>query len=217
MAVEPEAREVKQAAGATGIQCLLFDFGGVLVDWEGVEPLVSLSGGRLTSEQARRFWLESVWVRRFETGRCTPLEFGAGVVDEIALGVTPAQFIKAFESWDKGPLPGAVELARSLGSRFRLMCLSNNNVLHWSRPALQELARCFERCYASFQTGLMKPDPEAFQLVIRESGTRPEGILFLDDTPECVDAARRAGMQARQVRGVEMVRATLAEMGLLPV
>ncbi len=164
----------------------------------------------LTSHRTRIFSLQAA-------GRCTPLEFGAGVVGELALSVSPAQFIAAFESWDKGPLPGAVELVRSLGSQFRLMCLSNNNLLHWSRPALQQLAGCFERCYASFQTGLMKPDPEAFQLVIRESGIAPESILFFDDSPECADAARRTGMQAREVKGVGMVRATLAEMGLLPV
>ncbi len=195
---------------------LLFDFGGVLVDWDGIEPLVNLAGGRLTAEQARLFWLKSDWVRRFETGRCTPSEFGAGVVEELSLRVTPDRFIAAFESWDKGPLPGAVELMQLLGPRTRLMCLSNNNILHWNRPALQPLIHCFQRCYVSFQTGLMKPDAEAFQFVVRDCGLPPDRILFFDDNPECVHAARQMGMQAFEARGISVVRNALGELGVLP-
>ncbi len=198
------------------VDALLFDFGGVLVHWDGIEPLVSLAGGRLTAEQARLFWLRSDWVRRFETGRCTASEFGLGVVEELSLRVRPDQFVAAFESWDKGPFPGAVELMESLGPRARLMCLSNNNVLHWNRPALQPLIRCFRRCYVSFQTGLMKPDPEAFQFVLRDSELPPDRILFFDDNPECVHAAKQIGMRAYEARGLHMVREALDPLGLLP-
>ncbi|MCK4804567.1 MAG: HAD family phosphatase, partial [Spirochaetes bacterium] len=57
------------------IKVILFDLGGVLVDWDGKGPLVELSGGKLNKEEARRFWLESILVREFETGRLAPDQF----------------------------------------------------------------------------------------------------------------------------------------------
>lgn len=216
MALCPETHQVRRRATTPKPDCLLFDFGGVLVHWDGIEPLTTLTERRLTVEQARLFWLKSPWVRRFETGRCTPSEFGAGVVQELSVRVTPEHFLAAFESWDRGPLPGAVELLQSLWSRIRLMCLSNNNVLHWNRPAIQPLIRCFEHCFVSFEIGLMKPDPEVFRFVVRASGIPADRILFFDDNPECVEAARQTGMLASEARGVGMVREKLAELGLLP-
>ena len=50
------------------IRAILFDLGGVLVDWDGTTPLVEFTQGRLSREGARRFWLESPQVRRLETG-----------------------------------------------------------------------------------------------------------------------------------------------------
>jgi putative hydrolase of the HAD superfamily len=195
-------------------QCLLFDLGGVLVEWDGIEPLVALTRGRLAPEQARRFWLESEWVRRFETGRCDSSEFGAGAVRELGVDLSPADFLESFVSWDKGPLPGSLELLRALKPHFTVACLSNNNPLHWNLGRLQELVALFHRAYASFEIGLMKPDPAAYEWVTADLGLRPAAILFFDDNPECVDAAQSAGMRARLAKGPAMVRQALGELGI---
>lgn len=77
---------------------ILFDLGGVLVEWDGIEPLKKLSGGRLTREVARRFWLESPWVKKIETGRCSPQEFAVGVIEELSLSLNPDGFLEQFVS-----------------------------------------------------------------------------------------------------------------------
>ena len=77
---------------------ILFDLGGVLVDWDGVAPLVNLTNGKITPEQARRFWLESLWVKRFETGQCSELDFSTGVIHDLSLDLTPGEFIKKFSA-----------------------------------------------------------------------------------------------------------------------
>lgn len=195
-------------------QCLLFDLGGVLVEWDGIEPLVQLTHGRLTPERARLFWLESEWVRRFEAGRCDAPEFGAGTVKELGIDLSPDAFLEAFRSWDRGPLPGSFELLHALRPHFTLACLSNNNPIHWSAPGLQELVACFHRAYASFEVGLMKPDRSAYEWVISDLQIDPGSILFFDDNAECVAAARETGIRASLAKGPAMVRATLAEHGI---
>jgi len=50
---------------------VIFDLGGVLVEYRGVEPLKVLSGIQDDQELWRR-WLSCEWVRRFERGQCLP-------------------------------------------------------------------------------------------------------------------------------------------------
>jgi HAD superfamily hydrolase (TIGR01509 family) len=197
-------------------RAILFDLGGVLIDWDGTTPLVELSQGRLSVEQARRFWLESSWVRCLETDQCQPLEFAAGVLDELKPepSLTPAGFLEAFQSWDKGPLPGADKILEQLGGSYTLACLSNNNRLHWSNPRLQSLLKYFRHCFVSFETGLMKPDRAAFDHVVTGIGLPPGEMLFLDDNFECVQAARKVGLPAFQARGLAGVRQVLATAGI---
>ncbi|MBI5396783.1 MAG: HAD-IA family hydrolase [Verrucomicrobia bacterium] len=196
-------------------EVLLFDLGGVLVEFDGITPLVALSGGALTREQARRFWLLSDAVRRFETGRCNGEEFAAGVITELRLNIAPDLFLQQFVSWDSGPMPGALELLDSLKPRFLLACLSNNNELHWRRLREETgLLEKFHHCFASQEIGHMKPDRESFEHVVRNLGVAPDRILFLDDNPECVDGARAAGLVASCARGVDGVRTALASFGV---
>jgi putative hydrolase of the HAD superfamily len=48
----------------------------------------------------------------------------------------------------------------------------------------------------SHEVGLLKPDPRIFELAATRLGVQPEEIVFLDDQPGHVEAARAAGWQA---------------------
>lgn len=199
----------------TGLQAVLFDFGGVLVEWDGVQPLLDLTAGRLSAEEARLFWLTSPAVRKFETGRCSKKEFAREAIDELQAGLTPSEFIAEFTSWDRGLLPGARELVASLKDRITLYCLSNNNPIHWSLPHLQDLASDFSQTFVSFEMGLMKPAVAAFTYVAERIPEPVERVLFFDDNPECVEAAEAVGFQARTVRGVAEVERVLGDFGVV--
>lgn len=197
------------------IQVILFDLGGVLVEFDGIAPLLALSDNRLSKEDARRFWITSPSVRKFETGKCSADEFASSAVAELNLTMAPNVFLRQFVSWDRGPMDGALSLLDSLKPHFLLACLSNNNELHWSRLRKEtDLPGKFHRCYLSHEIGLMKPDPESFNYVVSDLGTSPEHILFFDDNPECVDAAKLLGFTAHRARGVVEVRTVLSELGL---
>ena len=192
----------------------MFDFGGVVVDWDGTASLVRLMRGRLSTEQARLFWLNSPALKQFETGRCGAPEFARAVLAELGLAMAPGDFLEAFRSWDRGVLPGAVEVLEQLKPRFTMACLSNNNPLHWSSPHLQGLLRHFQYCFVSFEIGLAKPDPAVFKHAVRVLDLPANEILFLDDNPECVRGAQEVGLMAAQAVGTAGVRRALAEVGI---
>lgn len=196
------------------IKILLFDFGGVLTGWGGPQGLLELTKGKLNAEEARKFWIASKSIKKLESARCTPLEFAADAVRELGLDITAQAFLEAFISWGGGPLPGAPELLDALKPRFTLVCLSNNNEIHWNAKDKAFLAR-FHHLYPSHLTGLVKPAPEAFQNVVSDLKALPREILFFDDNPECVETAKSLGMQACRVKGIGEVKARLAERGLI--
>jgi putative hydrolase of the HAD superfamily len=75
-------------------------------------------------------------------------------------------------------------------------------ILSNSAPEARERERCwgFEQVtddiVYSHEVGLLKPDPRVFELTATRLGVQPGEIVFVDDGPGHVEAARAAGWQA---------------------
>ncbi|MCX7960554.1 MAG: HAD-IA family hydrolase, partial [Burkholderiales bacterium] len=72
----------------------------------------------------------------------------------------------------------------------------------------------FDVCFASFRTGLMKPDARAFRHALEALGAEPARVWFFDDLAENVAAARALGIRAHRVQGLEALIAKLRAEGL---
>jgi putative hydrolase of the HAD superfamily len=193
---------------------LLFDLGGVLIDFAGFDELGRLLPGSPDRREVRARWIESESVQRFERGVITPLQFARGVIGELELAFAPDDFITAFVGWARGPYPGARSLLERLHGTHRLACLSNSNELHTPlhRRSIEPL---MERYYFSNELGQVKPDPEIFEHVIRDLSVPPQRVAFFDDTPVNVEAARGAGLKAYEVDGIGALDDRLRRLGLL--
>ena len=193
---------------------LLFDLGGVLIDFAGFEELGRLLPGRVDRAEVRERWISSPSVQRFERAEITPEEFACGVVRELQLDLSPDDFITAFVQWARGPYPGARSLLSRLHTTYRLACLSNSNELHTPlhRRSIEPL---MDEYYFSDELGLVKPDPEVFEHVIRDLGVPPKRIAFFDDTPVNVAAALEAGIMAYEADGLAELEVQLQALGAL--
>ena len=137
------------------IKVLLFDLGGVLVDWDGTTPLVEMTGGRLNREAARQFWLTSPWVGRHDTGACNVQEFAVGARQELHLDIEQEAFISAYRSWVKGVYPGVHALLERLSQHYQLATLTNNNAEHFDRITHDlDLGHYFSQVFASHLLGM---------------------------------------------------------------
>lgn len=112
------------------LELVLFDLGGVLMDFGGHQRLADLTGAG-NDAALRDRWARSPWFQAFERGLCTPDEFAGGVVDEWNLRLTPEEFLAEFSSWPAGPFEGTVDLLRELYMKVPMGCLSNTNPVHW--------------------------------------------------------------------------------------
>jgi HAD superfamily hydrolase (TIGR01509 family) len=201
---------------AKGIDVILFDLGGVLVELAGVEKMLEWSRDIDSTEELWRRWLHSDAVRRFETGRIGRAEFASAVIAEFGVPVGSDEFLAAFTWWPRAVLPGAFELLATMRRRHRLASVSNTNEIHWDRFSnVWALHDAFDHNFPSHLVGKLKPDVEYFAHVVEAVGVRPECVLFVDDNAINVESAARMGLHARRVVGVDGARRAFVELGLL--
>lgn len=201
-------------SAATRPRVLLFDLGGVLVDWRGLRELQRISG--LEAAEVRRRFVASDALRRYETGRCDRRTFAQAFVAEWRLGLSCEAFLALYAEWLGGPLPGVREALARLRGRYRLACLSNTNELHW--PMMMRdmgLADSLDHCFASHLLQAAKPDPQIFRLVLERLGTGPDEVIFFDDGRDNLAAAESLGIESHLVDPLQGVRPTLDRLGIL--
>ena len=198
-------------------ELLLFDFGGVLVEFAGPKELGQHLRWPSTPDVILKRWVECPHTDEFERGKLTPAAWAERFIKDWDVDLTPDAFLKRFTTWSRRVLPGAKELLEQLRTRYRLAALSNSNELHWERNTNElRIIELFEFAISSHQVGLCKPHPDIYKVAIdRAHVSSPEAIVFFDDLAANVDAAKSAGMRAHQVRGVDELRERLVSERLL--
>ena len=200
----------------TIIDALLFDLGGVLVEFSGVQDIAPFLRERLSESEIVERWRHCPHTRQYGLGKLSREEFGERFVRDWDLSISPESFLREFRTWSKRLLPGAADLLASLRPRFRLAALSNSNELHWERNTNDlGVISLFEVAISSHQIGICKPDRGAYLIALERLGVSPEVVMFFDDVPAHVEAAAALGIHAFRVEGVQGVRAQLIQEGIL--
>ena len=105
-----------------------------------------------------------------------------------------------------------IDLAEELKSKgFKLFILSNNfkeRSEHYAKdfPFFTEL---FDKIYYSWQTGFLKSNRLAYEIILNENKLNPEEVVFFDDTEKNVELASSLGIQSHIFKSAEDVREKL--------
>ena len=192
---------------------ILFDLGGVLLNLN--DPIETF-GLKISEVEFMERWLRSPAVREFERGAIDAESFARLIVTEAELPYDWQEFLQRFDSWPDRLFDETIGVLNAIPDNIKLALLSNINALHWGRDDIAgQLGGCFDHSFLSYETGLMKPDWEAFELVVNTYECRPVEILFFDDNPLNVTAAANYGIQAVLVVGIDDVSLALYERGVL--
>jgi 2-haloacid dehalogenase len=198
---------------------VVFDLGGVLIDWDPRHLYRKLFAG---DEAAVEHFLATVctheWNRCQDAGR----SFAEGARWLKVEHPDKAELIDAygtrFDEMIAGPTAGSVEILAELRDRgIPLYGLTN-----WSAEtypaALQRFAflRWFRGILVSGEVGLIKPDPRIFALLIERFAIEPHCAVYIDDVEANVAAARPLGIHAIHFTTPAILREELVALGLLP-
>ena len=118
-----------------------------------------------------------------------------------------------------GPERGEmVELIRTLSNRVRVAAFTNTIELHWNLLIDQNRFSFFglvERVIASHILGLAKPTPAAYRATSEILAVDAMNVLFIDDSPRNVLAARDFGMTSVRYTSYPELCETLRSLDLL--
>ncbi|WP_371395517.1 HAD family hydrolase [Fretibacter rubidus] len=178
---------------------ILFDLGGVVVDWTGITELAALSG--LSREEAAKRFASSQVSLAYERGEISDDVFSDHMIELFGLPFTRAQFKLQWRLWVGQPFDGVVDMIKGLRGHFTTACLSNTNAMHWDHLlSYLPLEPMFDHIFASHQIAAVKPHAHCYQIVIDRTGFKAQDIVFFDDTQANVDAAKALGMTAYKVQ-----------------
>jgi glucose-1-phosphatase len=188
------------------IRAVMFDIGGILeVIPEGGDPATRFPS--LDAEWDARLGFPTGHITRCVEaiaedgafGRCTYEEWCARLQACTGMGQAHLdEYMAAF--WDiymGNPNEELIAYFRALRPRYRTAILSNSFV--GARKYEEErygFTSMVDVAIYSHEEGVRKPDPRIYALASERVGFPPAEIVFLDDVPENLDAARACGFQA---------------------
>jgi hypothetical protein len=91
----------------TMLEVLLFDLGGVFVEFSGVQDVAPLLRVEATESEIRERWSRCPHTDAFCRGRLSREDFAEQFVRDWGVDLRPERFLQEFRSWSKALLPGA--------------------------------------------------------------------------------------------------------------
>lgn len=203
-------------AGAPAVDTVVFDLGGVLVDWNPRYLYRKIFGTEAEVEEFLERVCTPAWNAEQDRGR----PWAEAV--RLLQGRFPhyAREIEAYHlRWSEtlaGDLPESVAILEQLRSEpVRLLALTN-----WSAetfPVARErfpFLQWFEGIVVSGEEEMIKPDAEIFELLCRRYRVQPGRAVFIDDSARNVEAARALGFRGIHFTGTASLREGLQALGL---
>ena len=200
-------------------QALLFDLGGVLVEIEFDRALRTWAPySSLSIEELRQTFSFDLQYERHERGEISAAEYFDHLASSLKLSASRTEIENGWNSVFVGELSETRMMVEAVRGALPCYAFTNTNATHmaaWS-ALFPEVARAFDRVFASHEIGLRKPERIAFEHICQVIGVAAPSIVFFDDLPENVHAASEAGLQAVLVRSPEDVRRALRAFGHEP-
>jgi 2-haloacid dehalogenase len=181
------------------INTIIFDLGGVLIDWNPNYLYNKL----ITNEDERKQFLTDIcspdWNEEQDAGRT--LSEGT----ELLVSQHPEheKNIRAFYGrWEEmlgGAIEGTVEIFKQLkeSNRYRIYALTN-----WSAETFEialnhyNFMQWFDGIVVSGTEKIRKPNPQFYQLLLNRYQVKPEDALFIDDNHRNILAAEELGIRS---------------------
>ncbi|MGZ5222371.1 MAG: HAD family hydrolase [Chitinophagaceae bacterium] len=201
------------------INTIIFDLGGVLIDWN---PRYVFDDNYFETEEQRHYFFNAVctsdWNEEQDAGR--------SIVEATQL------LVEQFPDWEKpirdyygrwtdmlnGPIHETVELFRELKEKdnYKIYALTNwqeglfdielvrYNFLHW-----------FDGRVVSGEEKTRKPFPDFYQVLLNRYQVRPSEAIFIDDNLRNVKAAENLGINSIHFLSTSQLRQALEEYNIL--
>ncbi len=194
---------------------IIFDLGGVIINLDYNATVREFKNLGITNfdavfSKARQADLAD----KFERGEISSDDFFAEITRLSELNLSRHELEKAWNAMLLDIPKGRLDLIQKIGQTRPVFLLSNTNHAHTqaynqtikANFGAENLDPWFSKVYLSFEMGKRKPEARIFTQVIEENNLNPATTLFIDDSPQHVEGARKVGLQAHHLTDEQDIR-----------
>lgn len=201
----------------TTIKNIIFDFGGVLMDWNQRYFFRNY----FKDEEKMEFFLKNIatdeWNAEQDRGRSLKQ------ATDLQVNKFPEweKEIRAYyDNWSKmlkGDIPQNVAVLRELSSTdYELFGLTN-----WSAETFPYALENYDffklfkgKIVVSGEEKLIKPDPEIWHLLLKRYHLKAEECVFIDDNLKNIQTAQQLGFQVVHIQEETCLKTELEQLGV---
>lgn len=201
----------------TTITTVVFDLGGVLIDWDPRHLYRQLFSDPQEMEVFLRDVVSPDWNAQQDSGRT----WAEATAELLAEHPDHEEMIRAYtERWSEmlaGPIAGTVDVLREVrDGGLRVYALTNWSAETFPRArGMFPFLDWFEGIVVSGDERIMKPDPEIWHRLMARYAIDPTRAVYIDDMPRNAEVAAELGFHAIRFEDPTQLRERLAGLGVL--
>jgi len=183
---------------------VIFDLGGVILNIDynlTIEAFKKLGDEDFDEifSQAK----QSNLFDEFEMGNISAQHFINKLLPCLKPGTSPNAVVHAWTEMILNVPKAKLDLLEKLNAKYPVYLLSNTNEIHvpvvrrkWAEVTDKPMEHFFDHIYFSHEIRLRKPHVEIFDFVCKKENLNKEKTLFIDDSIQHVEGAKKSGLQA---------------------
>ena len=196
------------------IKNIIFDLGGVIYDirYENIpEAFARMGAGNLMEIYSKA--KQTDFIDRYEEGLMSSDEFCEEIRRISEVPLTDEQIKEAWNAILIDVPASRVDFLLKLKERYNLYLFSNTNQFNYDcftahlnqKYGFDFFDTIFKAAYFSHILHIRKPKAEGFQTIMQEQQLNPAETLFIDDSPQHIEGARRCGLNAYHLKDGETI------------
>lgn len=197
-------------------QAIVFDFGGVMTGEPNREAVVDFIRESLALSLADFEKVNQEKHQAIKQGK-TDEEFWISYAKDKRIRL-PSHWTESFKSAMKdaiGANPSMYLLVKELRAKKIPVALLSNIDKRRARFIRESgLYEPFDPCLLSCEIAIEKPDPRAYAFLLAELKLPAHDVVFIDDRPENIEAAKKIGLDAILFTSEQQVRTALTQRGI---
>jgi 2-haloacid dehalogenase len=200
------------------INTIIFDFGGVLIDWNPMNVYREAFNG---DEQKARWFLDNICHHEWNAALDGGKDWHQSVEEKVLEFPEYEKYIRMYlEHWEvmlTGPIHETVEVLKKLkeSGKYRIYAITN-----WSEFTFKityekyDFLKLFEGIAVSGALKMIKPHPEIYHYTLDKYNIKPEMAVFIDDNKANIQTANSLGINGILYNNTNELISSLKEFGI---
>lgn len=199
------------------ITAVIFDLGGVILDIDynrTVEAFKALHFDDFDAHYSKM--RQSGVFDQLERGEINEVEF-VQIMQNTIPNASHQEIVNAWNAIILDFPVGRLDYISRVRQQLPIFLLSNTNEIHFKcfdqlllDKHGSQLKDHFNKVYLSHEIGHRKPEPKAWQVILNEQGLAANETLFIDDSPQHIQAAQTLGVQTIHLEDISNLEVCLS-------